>query len=117
MKKILIVVITIVMIFSITGCSGSKKKEVDSALQGSWYFRSDGVDTYMSFKKGSIELERVWIATYHWSGKYEIKIKDEVIIATPSDGWLDEHTLEYSYNSKSGELTLWLDGSQGRKTS
>ena len=107
----------IILVLSITGCGSSQKKDVDSALQGTWSFDGGASVREITFKKGSLSVSytNIFGMTNNYGGSYEIDAKNEIIKTNSTDGWLDENVLEYSYNDKSGILTLWLNGSQGRK--
>ncbi len=117
MKKAIVLALAIILVLSITGCGSSQKKDVDSALQGTWYFDGGLFYREITFKKGSLNVDynNAFGMPDSYGGSYEIDTKNEIIKTNSTDGWLDKRVLEYSYNDKSGVLTLWLDGSQGRK--
>lgn len=108
MKKKLAVILAVVMLFTLCAC-GSEKREIKNALQGEWYaewfvpvfdisVRESIVftgDNYTFHAENSATVNRTETGTY--------KIKDNYIWFSndPDD---DSHL--YSYNSKTGELTL-----------
>lgn len=108
MKKGLCLFLALILCLSLCACSS--KGDVKDALQGTWtaswtamgqqisrYYTSKG-DTYTTGGIaifGTLEPE---------TGKY--KIKGSTIHLIPDDG-SDGKDLDYTYNSKTGTVSLW----------
>ena len=118
MKKVFVILVVIILVISISGCGVSQ--EIDSALQGTWVFTNGIATREISFKKGDVSVHYtnpyLYARNRDSSGTYKIDTSKETINLVCDEGSFDSNlTLEYSYNSKSGEVTLWYLGDQGIK--
>ena len=105
MKKIIAILLLIVVCFSFCACGNVK-----NALQGSWIAKWSVMDTelsrYYTFKGntyttgGTAMFGELDVVT----GTYEIK--DSTIHLIPDDG-SEGGDLVYSYDNKTGKITLW----------
>lgn len=109
MKKYIAVLMVFVMVCSLCAC-GNKTDDIQDALQGTWEA------SWIAFGK-NISREYVFKGnTYTTSGVSidgaidpetgTIEIEESVIHTIPDDG-SDGKDLEYSYNEKTGTITLW----------
>lgn len=109
MKKFLSLFLVISMLCCLTAC-GSKNNDVNNALQGKWVAKwtAEGVNIsrYYSFKNDSYTTggRALFGELDTENGTY--KINGNKVVLTPDDG-SEGKSLDYTYNEKSGELTLW----------
>lgn len=129
LKTVLLVSIAVFFLLSACACNSAEdnneKNSIEAAIQGRWTYSSILGSTEIRFKKGDFTLtETLGLSTFIHTGFYQIDTENEEIYLYEkhrtsyrsdypdyvfSD---DENTtvlLTYSYNSKSGEITLWSE--------
>lgn len=108
-KRIFAVVLVIVIGLSVFAGCGTKN-EVKVALQGSWVAQwtafGQPISRYYTFKGDTYTTggTAIFGKLDTKTGTYEIK--DSVILLIPHDG-SEENGLEYTYDKKTGIITLW----------
>ena len=111
MKKLIALLLVAVMCLSLSAC-GRKEDEIRNALQGSWVAEwtvaGKNVSRYYTFKGERYTTGGVTFFGNLGTGRGSFEINESTIKLITDDG-LSSTELKYTYDEKSGEITLWLD--------
>ena len=108
-KKIGALLLIVAMCLSFCAC-GNKTNDVENALQGSWVAEWSAMgkklNRYYIFNGNTYTTGGTAIFGEIATEKGTFEIKDSTIVLTPDDG-SEESTIDYTYNEKTGNITLW----------
>ena len=109
MKKIIALILVAMMCLSLCACGGNDDN-IKDALQGSWIARwtamGQSISRYYTFKGNTYTTGGVAILGELEPTTGVFVIHNSTIELIPDDG-SEPSELEFTYNEKSGELTLW----------
>ena len=109
MKKIITLILVAIMCLSLVAC-GSNEDNINDALQGSWVASwtamGQNISRYYTFKGNTYTTGGVAILGELDTKTGTFEIKDSTIKLIPDDG-SESSELDFTYNEKTGELTLW----------
>ena len=113
MKKLIALLLVAMMCLSLAACDRNDiENKTYIALQGTWVatweIKGNDLSRYFTFQGekyttggvaifGKIEPE---------TGFFEVNVSDSIITFMPDDG-SETYKRKYTYNRKSGEITLW----------
>ncbi len=109
MKRIMSLLLVVVMCLSLVACGGNDK-EISNALQGTWVAKwtamGKSISRYYTFKGETYTTGGVAVLGELETETGTFEINGSTIKLIPDDG-SESNELDFTYNEKTGEITLW----------
>ena len=109
MKRIIPLLLVVVMCLSLVACGGNDK-EISNALQGTWVAKwtamGQSISRYYTFKGETYTTGGVAVFGEVETKTGTFEINGSTIKLIPDDG-SKPNELDFTYNEKTGEITLW----------